>query len=237
METKEWYINIFTTQNSRVNCKAALFNNQKSTCILSMVSINDVNNPRKYFKHDKNFDLYENNCFKSDKERSLQCRFVRMHSSGLTDVFDEKLSGLSDEIKCEKECLNWKHGICQSYIYDKNLKECFLSHATSRSLGRNFITIDDNLSFGELDDCMELQLSCKADGFQLSGWSLKLFNGTFKIKKAKEKHCERFFKDTEPQTVYTAVVMLKEGSTDLITFRDKIIQANHLYKSIIHLPI
>lgn len=30
-----------------------------------MVSINDVNNPRKYFKHDKNFDLYENNCFKS----------------------------------------------------------------------------------------------------------------------------------------------------------------------------
>lgn len=40
-----------------------------------------------------------------------------------------------------------------------------------------------------------VQLSCKADGFQLSGWSLKLFNGTFKIKKAKEKHCERFFKD------------------------------------------
>lgn len=49
----------------RRDCEATLYDEQKKECRLSKVTLNNVNGIRHYFKYSENFDLYENNCPKS----------------------------------------------------------------------------------------------------------------------------------------------------------------------------
>ncbi|VDM47716.1 unnamed protein product [Toxocara canis] len=169
---------------------------------------------------------------------AAHCHFLHVHSAGFTDVFDERLQRVSDVEECERACLAWTGGVCRSFTFDKTDNACYLSHATSRSLGKNPLDITNlNLSTGDLDDCFQFRLKCKANSMQLSGSSMKIFSGTVKAKKNRDTYCEKTIKNLYPYPTFTSVIVLKEGSTDLITIRDKIIQVNcRIHQSVEVLP-
>ncbi|VDK19903.1 unnamed protein product, partial [Anisakis simplex] len=128
-------------------------------CYLSQIAIQSVHTKQKYFKRSTHVDLYENNCAFRDTLNAARCHFQRVHSSGLTDVFDERLSKVESVEDCERLCLRWRDGMCRSYTYDKSGHICYLSHVTSRSLGLNpldFMT-NSNLSTADLDDCFQCE--------------------------------------------------------------------------------
>uniref|UniRef100_A0A0M3HEY4 Apple domain-containing protein n=1 Tax=Ascaris lumbricoides TaxID=6252 RepID=A0A0M3HEY4_ASCLU len=229
----------------RYTCKAALFNRRTQTCYVSPITVQNVYNVRKYFAVNPNIDLYESNCASYEEIDSTRCHFLRVHSAGFTDIFDVRLQQISDVDACERACLSWTHGVCRSFTFDRTDNSCYLSHTTGRALGKNPLDMTNvNLSTGDLDDCFKFKLKCKSNSLQLWGSSMKIFSGTIKAKTNRDTFCEKSIKnayefETEmnygecgmqkssyPYPTFTSVIVLKEGSTDLITIRDKIIQVN-----------
>lgn len=55
--------------------------------------------------------------------------------------------------------MDWNKGACRSYTYNKATKQCFLSHASQKALGRSVLeNLGKDLSSGEIDDC----INCKS---------------------------------------------------------------------------
>uniref|UniRef100_A0A915EUC0 Protein SPT2 homolog n=1 Tax=Ditylenchus dipsaci TaxID=166011 RepID=A0A915EUC0_9BILA len=178
---------------------------------------------------------------------STQCSFLRVNQAGFTDLFDVILDGVEAKGVCEQKCLDSmrfnqhsrKHSaaICRSYVYDTDSQKCYLSHVSQRAFGRNVLeNINPNLFSGDLDNCMQFKLSCKARSLILSGKSMKLFRGFVRSKRNKSILCERKINETNhfnvdipfvhPSPTYSGLLMIKEGSTDMITVHDKMINVN-----------
>lgn len=116
-----------------------------------------------------------------DSLNAAQCQFMRMRSSGFTDVFDERIVDVSSEATCEQNCLNWSRGTCRSFTYHRGTHMCFLSHASARTLSKKpVLNYNQNLSFGDLEDCMQC-----------------LFTFSFSIHFKKSSEVKMFFKKHE----------------------------------------
>ncbi|CAD5220494.1 unnamed protein product [Bursaphelenchus okinawaensis] len=171
------------------------------------------------------------------------CGFTRINQAGFIDIFDSKIEKVQDLTQCENICLDWRFGTCRSYTYDKKTNSCYLSHNGQRATGRSVLeTIDNNLAYGELEDCVNFELDCRAKSVRLIGSSFKLFKGFIRTKKGKQIVCERnvtnsyefetifgfdecgIQKIKKNQKIYSGMIMVKEGSTDLITVHDKMIE-------------
>ncbi|CAJ0937656.1 unnamed protein product, partial [Mesorhabditis belari] len=230
------------------SCMAVFWNGKLKECQIASISLQSVHNSRHYFDFDEETDLYESNCVQASSTLST-CSFLALHSAGITDHFDEKILNIVDAKACENRCLERKEekGTCRMYTYDRDTKRCYLSHSTRRELGRNGLhgeMIKSNLIMGELDDCTQFTLKCKPESMELHATSMKLFGGELRTKRSKEILCERkinpnyaFHLDlpyekcgmTEkafPSRSYSGIIYLKEGSTQLITIRDKTIQVH-----------
>ncbi|KAI6217042.1 PAN-1 domain containing protein [Aphelenchoides fujianensis] len=223
-------------------CEAVLFNRRTSACRLSKAKLNNVNSIRQYFKHNNEVDLFENNCPKRHFDRQ-KCNFVRINQAGFVDVFDRRLSGIKDIQQCEAECLTWRYGTCRSYTYNKKTRHCFLSHANQKALGRSVLdSLSEDLSSGELDDCINFELDCHGQSLTLTAKSLKLLKGSIRAKQGKGFLCEQkiaedyAFSHDFPfdkcgiqrqdsiEPTFAGLLMFKEGSTDLITIHDKLVE-------------
>ena len=80
---------------------------------------------------------------------------MRLNHAGFTDVFDVRLDTVADKETCERICISWHQGTCRSYTYDRKYQRCYLSHNAPRLFGRRPMdNLNEDLSFGELDDCM-----------------------------------------------------------------------------------
>ncbi|VIO87940.1 Uncharacterized protein BM_BM3981 [Brugia malayi] len=225
-------------------CRAVLYNEKVAQCRYLNVSIQNVHSAKKFFKRSVGVDLYENNCFPENLIMNIaQCQFIRMQSSGFTEIFDERIANVSSAIECEQLCLTWDSGNCRYFTYHRGTHMCYLSHTSPRTLNKNPLqNYDLNLSSGDLEDCIQFKLKCKPDRMQIHGASLKMFSGTLMTKNNKIVSCEkRFFHvyefDAEilynecgmqkalfPYLTFSNLVMLKEGSTELITVKDKLLK-------------
>ncbi|VDN00760.1 unnamed protein product [Thelazia callipaeda] len=240
----------------REQCRASLYNKEFAHCRYLNVSIQNVHNIRKFFKHSKNVDLYENNYFTENYLNLAQCHFIRMQSSGFTNVFDERIAHVEDKDQCESLCLSWSSGNCRSFTYHQKTQLCYLSHSSSRTLNKNLAeNYDPNLFTGDLEDCIQFKLMCKPDRMHLYGMSVKMFSGILSTKNNKKVYCEKKFlnvykfdaeilydecgmkKSLSPHLTFSNLIMLKEGSTELITVRDKILKVVcHIHKDLEFIP-
>ncbi|KAK6111618.1 hypothetical protein QQG55_44375 [Brugia pahangi] len=94
--------------DDRKQCRAVLYNEKVEQCRYLNVSIQNVHNAKKFFKRSVGVDLYENNCFPENFIMNIaQCQFIRMQSSGFTEIFDERIANVSSAIECEQLCLTW----------------------------------------------------------------------------------------------------------------------------------
>uniref|UniRef100_A0A1I7YB77 Apple domain-containing protein n=1 Tax=Steinernema glaseri TaxID=37863 RepID=A0A1I7YB77_9BILA len=241
-------------------CYAALYSEKSHLCRLSSITLQNVHVPRHYFKFVDDTDLYEINgvkrkwCMHSEVIRSdttlgsvdrSRCTFMRLNQAGVTDVFDAKIGVVADATTCERLCSLWSSGFCRSFTFDKEKKMCYLSHITSRLLGRDLLAIGNkNISMGDLDDCVHYQLKCRADDLVVKGSAIKMFKGRVQMKKGSSVICQNEIggsfdfetaipygecgveKKMDPDMMFSGTIMVKEGSTDLITIKDKVIQVN-----------
>ncbi|TMS38750.1 hypothetical protein L596_005403 [Steinernema carpocapsae] len=225
-------------------CYAALFAEKTHRCRLSSITLQNVQVPAHYFKLVDDVDLYEINGVKRNVDRS-RCTFMRLNQAGVTDIYDAKLGVVNDVATCERLCTLWSNGFCRSFTFDKEKKLCYLSHSTSRFLGRDpFLIGNKHFSMGDLDDCVHYQLQCRADDMVVRGSAIKLFKGKVQMKKGGSVLCQNEIegsfdfetsvpygecgieKKMDPDLMFTGTIMVKEGSTDLITIKDKVIQVN-----------
>ncbi|CAG9533441.1 unnamed protein product [Cercopithifilaria johnstoni] len=238
-------------------CRAVLYNKKAAQCRYLNVSIQNVHDTKKFFKRSKDVDLYENNCFPEHVTMNVaQCQFIRMQSSGFTDFFDERIADISGTTECEQLCLMWDNGNCRYFTYNRGTRMCYLSHTSPRTLNKNPLqNYDLNLSSGDLEDCVQFKLKCKPDRMHIHGASLKMFSGTLTTKNDKIVSCERKFfyvyefdaemlynecgmqKILSPYLTFSNLVMLKEGSTELITVKDKLLKVIcHIHSDLEILP-
>uniref|UniRef100_A0A915PPP5 Apple domain-containing protein n=1 Tax=Setaria digitata TaxID=48799 RepID=A0A915PPP5_9BILA len=233
-----------TTCLEREQCRATLYNKKSAQCRYLNVSIQNVHNMKRIFKGSEEVDLYENNCFPGNLiADAAQCQFIRMQSSGFTDFFDERVTDVSGETECQQLCIAWDRGTCRYFTYQQGARICYLSHTSPRTLNKNPLeNYDSNLTSGDLEDCIQFSLTCKPDRMHIHGTSLKMFSGTLKAKNDKIYSCERKFlhvyefdaemlyndcgmqKAHSPYLTFSNLVMLKEGSTELITVKDKLLK-------------
>ncbi|KAK6054691.1 PAN domain protein, partial [Cooperia oncophora] len=228
----------------RSDCHAAQYSRHSSSCVLLKASPNTVYNMRNYFTYNDGVDVYENNCVEVMMSSS-KCTFMRLSVAGFTDMYDEVVSDVADAEECERTCVN-QHIVgdpCRSYTHDKGTQACYLSHYDGRGSGRSPMSIrNENLTYGSLDDCIEFALKCRNDAFEIHGSSMRLFSGSMKTKRLKKVTCERSVtssyrftvsmpyeecgieKTAVPSSSYSGLVYVKEGSTTLVTIRDKLLQ-------------
>ncbi|KAL3983244.1 PAN domain family protein [Acanthocheilonema viteae] len=242
---------------NRKQCRAILYNEKAMQCRYLNVSIQNVHNTKKFFKRSEDVDLYENNCFPDHLSMNVaQCQFIRMQSSGFTDFFDQRIANVSNTTECEQLCLTWDSGNCRYFTYHRGTRMCYLSHTSPRTLNKNPLqNYDLNLSSGDLEDCVQFKLKCKPDRMHIYGSSLKMFSGTLMTKNDKIVSCERKFfhvhefdaeilynecgmqKTLSPYLTFSNLVMLKEGSTELITVKDKLLKVIcHIHSDLEILP-
>jgi hypothetical protein len=227
---------------NRKNCEAIEFDQSLSLCRLLSVSLQSVHSIWKFFALSQKTDIYERNCQSQHLEFS-KCTFLRLSHAGFTDVFDVRLDAVADKSTCERICISWNQGTCRSYTYDKKSQRCYLSHTAPRLFGRRPMdNLNEDLAFGELDDCMHFSLNCKSDSLTLSGKSMKMFDGAFKSRKGTNVMCQTNVtsayefntemkygecgveKKYKPIPSFIGTILVKEGSTDMITIKDKMIQ-------------
>ncbi|KAI6214423.1 hypothetical protein M3Y94_00266600 [Aphelenchoides besseyi] len=218
---------------AEVQCEAAIYSRKNSHCRLARVTLNNVNSIRQYFKRSNQIDLYENNCPNRQFDKR-NCNFIRINQAGFVDVFDERIDNIRNQQECESECLSWNKGHCRSYTYNKRTKHCYMSHASQKALGRSVLdSLSEDLSSGELNDCVNFELDCHGQSLTLTAKSLK----NNKIEKKDEIFCvkKRFLRITlsnesflstnkADDLTFAGLLMFKEGSTDLITIHDKLIE-------------
>ncbi|KAK6748655.1 hypothetical protein RB195_001335 [Necator americanus] len=235
------------------DCRAAQFNSYNASCDLLRASPNFVYNVRNHFTYSDNTDVYENNCLKVSMS-SAKCGFMRINSAGLTDFYDDVIPNIKDAEECEQVCIVQEKVAdpCRSYTYDKQSKQCYVSHQDSRSAGRNpLANRNENLVQGSLDDCIDFALKCRNDALEIHGFSMRLFSGSMKTRRRKDVICEEkvsssfdfmvkipykecgIDKINSPFPSHSGLVHVKEGSTNLITIRDKILQVNcHIHPQV-----
>ncbi|ULT97284.1 hypothetical protein L3Y34_005240 [Caenorhabditis briggsae] len=234
------------------SCRAALHNHVTSLCQLSRVSLNSVYNPRLYFKSSYSTDLYENNCIDYTMTSS-GCTFMRVKGGGLKSVSDQLIQNVRSTEECEQMCVVRSRiaDPCRSYTYDNSTMECHLMWSSVRMLGRSPLEVlKPNLFHGDLDDCVNFSLKCRENNLEIKASSMRMFIGKMMTKKSKKIMCEEAYqgeydfsskfdfkkcgldeKKTKDST-YRGMVHVKEGSTSLVTIRDKMLQVNcHLHKS------
>uniref|UniRef100_A0AC34Q2J7 Uncharacterized protein n=1 Tax=Panagrolaimus sp. JU765 TaxID=591449 RepID=A0AC34Q2J7_9BILA len=227
---------------SRFDCAAVAYNPERSSCRLLSLSVHTVYDFDKYFKFSSNFDVYERNCqIKSMKEDFSNCTVMKLNQVGYTDMFDVRLDAVADLSTCETICLSWKQGLCRSFTFDKREKRCFISHSTPKLFGwQPMMHLNDDLTFGEIDNCFKFDLFCGSDTLTLYGNSLRIFEGGLKSKNNAAVFCEKNVTAThdfsfslkygecgiekEPTHSYAGTILIKEGSTDMVTIRDRMIR-------------
>ncbi|KAK0400185.1 hypothetical protein QR680_003394 [Steinernema hermaphroditum] len=226
------------------HCYATLYSEKTHLCRLSSITLQNVQVPGQYFKFVDDTDLYEINGVKRSVDRS-RCTFMRLNQAGITDVFDAKIGVVNDATTCERLCTLWSSGFCRSFTFDKEKKVCYLSHVTSRLLGRDpFAMGNKNITMGDLDDCVQYQLKCRATDLIVRGSAIKMFKGKVQMKKGSSVLCQNEIggsfdfetaipygecgveKKMDTDMMFSGTIMVKEGSTDLITIKDKVIQVN-----------
>ncbi|KAI6176263.1 hypothetical protein M3Y97_00779500 [Aphelenchoides bicaudatus] len=188
-------------------CESLLYNKRTKDCRISKVSINNVNGVRHYLKYSTDFDLYETNCPKRHLD-TTHCAFTRINQAGFVDIFDVRLNAVKTLADCESKCLEWHKGICRSYTYNQQSKQCFLSHASQKALGRSVLeSLGKDLISGEIDDCFDckcfmtlkadstlcflVKLHCQGKSLKLTGRSMKLFKGSIQSRKNKKIVCSK----------------------------------------------
>lgn len=232
--------------HERTGCRAVQYNRRNSTCDLLNASTNTVYNVRSHFQYGKDIDIYENNCGKVPMS-STKCSFMRLNAAGYTDYYDEIVEGVGDVEECERICVVQTNVVdpCRSYTYDRTSQRCYISHYDGRSSGRSPLSSrNPNLTHGSLDDCIDFALKCRNDVLEIHVSSMRLFSGTLKTKRQKEVICERTVppsyhfnvlmpydecgieKTIHPFPSFSGLVHVKEGSTSLVTIRDKLLQVH-----------
>uniref|UniRef100_A0A7I5EAG3 PAN domain protein n=1 Tax=Haemonchus contortus TaxID=6289 RepID=A0A7I5EAG3_HAECO len=237
----------------RLDCRAAQFNRRNLSCDLLVASPNTVYNVRRYFVHNDDVDLYENNCVEVPMSSS-KCNFMRLSTAGYTDLFDEIVTDVAEAEECERICVTQTNvgDPCRSYTHDSWKQLCYLSHYDGRGSGRSPLnTRNKNLTYGSLDDCIDFALKCRNDALEIRGSSMRLFSGSLKTKRLKDVICERTvtssyqfsvflpYKEcgieetTVPFPSYSGLIHVKEGSTTLVTIRDKLLQVHcHIHPQV-----
>ncbi|CAB3406384.1 unnamed protein product [Caenorhabditis bovis] len=217
------------------NCRSVAYNSHTSLCQLSRVAMNAVYNPRLFFKPSTTTDVYENNC--QDYATTMTtngCTFMRMTGGGLKALADQTIAGVGDSHECEQ----------LMYTFDNSSKSCHLMYASARILGRSPLEkMDAALSHGDLDDCINFSLKCRDSSLEVKASSLRLFNGKMAAMSGRRSStCEHrvdgefafaakfeFDKCAIEETNHSefrGVIHVKEGSTNLVTIRDKTLQVS-----------
>ncbi|KAE9421787.1 hypothetical protein Angca_000726 [Angiostrongylus cantonensis] len=230
--------------HERADCRATQHSHRNGSCFLLRASPNTVYNLRKSFTFSNDVDLYENNCVEVSVSTS-KCNFMRFGSAGFTDSYDEIVPNLDNVEECEIVCLTKTKVAdpCRSYTYNKSSRSCYISHYDGRSFGQSPLSSQNpNLSYGSLDDCIDFGLKCRNDELEIHGSSMRLFSGFMRTKHRKNTICERKIdslyefkilmpyeecginKTMLPYPSYNGLVHVKEGSTNLVTIRDKLLQ-------------
>uniref|UniRef100_A0A8R1I548 ZP domain-containing protein n=1 Tax=Caenorhabditis japonica TaxID=281687 RepID=A0A8R1I548_CAEJA len=107
-----------------------------------------------------------------------------------------------------------------------------------------------NLFHGDLDDCVNFSLKCREKNLEVKASSMRMFVGKMMTKKSKKIMCEHIYDNeydfsskfdfkkcgldpTKPKdSTYRGTIHVKEGSTSLVTIRDKVLQVNcRMHKS------
>ncbi|KAJ1347122.1 hypothetical protein KIN20_002087 [Parelaphostrongylus tenuis] len=176
-----------------------------------------------------------------------KCSFMRFGSAGYTDSYDEIVPSVDNVEQCEMVCIA-KAKIadpCRSYTYDSSSHFCYISHYDGRSSGQSPLSSQNpNLTHGSLDDCIDFALKCRNDELEIYGSSMRLFSGFMRTKHLRNIVCERKIeslyefktsmpyeecginKTLLPYPSYNGLVHVKEGSTNLVTIRDKLLQVH-----------
>ncbi|CAI2351000.1 unnamed protein product [Caenorhabditis sp. 36 PRJEB53466] len=234
------------------SCRAAFHNHDTSLCQLSRVSLNSVYNPRLYFKQSNSVNLYENNCIDYTMTAS-SCTFMRVNGGGLQKVSDQLVKKVTSTDECEQMCLvrTRVSDPCRSYTFDNSTLECHLMWSSVRMLGRSPLeNMKSNLFHGDLDDCVNFSLRCREDSLEIKANSMRMFVGKMMTKKLKKVMCEEDYggnydfsskfdfnkcgldSTKARDSSFRGMVHVKEGSTSLVTIRDKVLQVNcRMHKS------
>ncbi|VDO87418.1 unnamed protein product [Heligmosomoides polygyrus] len=204
--------------HERTGCRAVQYNRRNSTCDLLNASTNTVYNVRSHFQYGKDIDIYENNCGKVPMS-STKCSFMRLNAAGYTDYYDEIVEGVGDVEECERICVVQTNVVdpCRSYTYDRTSQRCYISHYDGRSSGRSPLSSrNPNLTHGSLDDCIDLRNTSnlpfsRFEMPQRCARNPRVLNAAVQI---------------HPFPSFSGLVHVKEGSTSLVTIRDKLLQVH-----------
>ncbi|CAL2041398.1 unnamed protein product [Caenorhabditis brenneri] len=235
------------------SCRAAFYNTDSSLCQLSRISLNSVYNPRLYFQSSNSIDLYENNCIDYTMTTS-GCTFMRVNGGGLKSVSDQIIQTVGSVEECEQMCVVRTRisDPCRSYTYDNSTLSCYLMWSSARMLGRSPLeSMKPNLFHGDLDDCVNFSLKCRENNLEIKASSMRMFIGKMMTKKSKKIMCEENYQgeydfsskfdfkkcgldpNKSKDSTYRGIVHVKEGSTSLVTIRDKVLQVNcRLHKTL-----
>ncbi|VDO52490.1 unnamed protein product [Haemonchus placei] len=173
----------------RVDCRAAQFNRQNLSCDFLTASPNTVYNVRRYFVHNDDVDLYENNCIEVPMSSS-KCNFMRLSTAGYTDLFDEIVTDVAEAEECERICVTQTNvgDPCSGSLKTKRLKDVICER-----------TVTSSYQFSVF-------LPYKECGIE---------------------------ETTVPFPSYSGLIHVKEGSTTLVTIRDKLLQVHcHIHPQV-----
>lgn len=99
-------------------------------------------------------------CLFEEELDKRKCQYLKVMNAGFVDIFDAKLGPVFDADQCQARCVAWADGTCRSYTYDSASQTCYISHSTSRALGKNPLDIrQKHLTTADLDNCVDCEHS------------------------------------------------------------------------------
>lgn len=179
---------------------------------------------------------------------------MRVNGGGLKSVSDQIIQTVGSVEECEQMCVVRTRisDPCRSYTYDNSTLSCYLMWSSARMLGRSPLeSMKPNLFHGDLDDCVNFSLKCREKNLEIKASSMRMFVGKMMTKKSKKIMCEENYQgeydfsskfdfkkcgldpNNSKDSTYRGMVHVKEGSTSLVTIRDKVLQVNcRLHKTL-----
>lgn len=101
--------------------------------------------------------------FLNFSEPNSQCHYLIRKAEGQISLYDHRRTGVRKFEDCQKLCAAEYGFQCRSFTFDEKEGVCYLNHHGAMMikafLGPQFVQSDENLSFGDVEDCVESMFS------------------------------------------------------------------------------
>uniref|UniRef100_A0A0N4Z938 Apple domain-containing protein n=1 Tax=Parastrongyloides trichosuri TaxID=131310 RepID=A0A0N4Z938_PARTI len=233
-------------------CLSVSYNSISFMCKLLTINFQTVEMSKNSFITNDDWTIYEKNCPKKNNQKK-SCIFQQYHNTWIGEKFIVKLLNIESVTSCEKHCLSTKSFECHSYSYDKKNKYCYLSDQLIKTINENIVKSPSNdIISGEMTNCINFNLQCTSNGVIINYESSQLFTGNISLQNStyrKMRECNRkieekyyfstfysynncgFVKNVNNNGLeYKNKFIVKEGLTNFITIRDKLLSIQCTFK-------